>query len=50
MRAVLGLVVAVVLSRMFHPEFHPVQVGGLAVLLVGAAYGLEYWRNKKFKQ
>ncbi|QTA78524.1 Uncharacterized protein dnl_07480 [Desulfonema limicola] len=50
MRAVLGAVFAVVLSRIFHPEFNIAYVAAFAVLLVGMAYGLEYWRNKKSKK
>jgi len=50
MRAVLGAMFAVILSRVFHPEFHIAYVAVFAVLLVGMAYGLEYWRSKKSKK
>ena len=46
-RAILGVVFAVILMRIFHPEFHMVYVGGFAIVLVGLAYLLEYWRNRK---
>lgn len=46
-RAILGVVFAVVLMRMFHPEFHIVYVAGFAIVLVGLAYLLEFWRKKK---
>lgn len=47
MRAVLGLVVAVVITKMFRGVIDPVYVGGLAVILVGLAYVMEYLRNRK---
>jgi hypothetical protein len=50
MRAVLGAVFAVVLARIFKPEFSPLTVGFFAVLLVGLAYLLEVWRERKTKQ
>ena len=50
MRAVLGAVFAVILTRIFHPEFHIAYVAGFTILLVGMAYGLEYWRSKKSKK
>ena len=46
-RAVLGAVFAVILMRVFHPEFHMAYVAGFAVVLVALAYLLEYWRKKK---
>ena len=33
--------------RMFHPEFHIIYVAGFAIVLVGLAYLLEFWRKKK---
>jgi protein-S-isoprenylcysteine O-methyltransferase Ste14 len=50
MRVVLGGVFAVILSRMFHPEFQIPYVILFAVFLVGLAYILEYWRGKKNKK
>jgi hypothetical protein len=47
MRAVLGAVFAVVLARIFRPEFSPLAVGFFAVLLVGLAYLLEVWGGRK---
>ncbi len=46
-RAILGAVFAVILSRFFHPEMNPIFVAGLGILLVGLAYMFEYFRNKK---
>ena len=46
-RAVLGAVFAVILSRMFYPEANAIYVAGLAVILVGLAYFAEYLRNRK---
>ena len=43
MRAVLGVVFAVVLMRFFHPEANMIVVIGLTLFLVGMAYLLEYW-------
>jgi hypothetical protein len=50
MRAVLGVVFAVVLARIFRPEFSPVVVGLFAVFLVGMAYLMEVWRERKSKK
>ncbi|MBW2239605.1 MAG: hypothetical protein JRE61_15075 [Deltaproteobacteria bacterium] len=46
-RAVIGAVVAVVLTRMFYGKVEIVYVGGLAVFLVGMAYVMEYFRKKR---
>lgn len=46
-RAILGAVFAVILSRMFYPDANPVYVAGLGVILVGLAYFAEYLRNRK---
>jgi uncharacterized membrane protein HdeD (DUF308 family) len=46
-RAVLGAVVAVVLTRMFYGRVEIVYVVGLAVFLVGMAYLMEYFRKKR---
>ena len=46
-RAVLAVVFAVVLTRVFHPDFQPVYVAGLAIILVGLAYLAEYLRQRK---
>lgn len=50
MRAVLGAVFAVILMRVFHPEFHIVYVAGFAIVLVALAYLLEYWRRRKMEK
>ena len=46
-RAVIGAVVAVVLTRMFYGKIEIVYVAGLAVFLVGMAYVMEYFRKKR---
>ena len=46
-RAILGAVFAVVLSRMFYPEAPIPYVVGLGIILVGLAYFAEYLRNRK---
>ena len=49
-RAIIGAVFAVVLMRIFHPEFHVAYVAIFAIILTSLAYALEGWRNKKFKK
>ena len=46
-RAVLGAVFAVILSRMFYPDADVVYVVGLGIILVGLAYFVEYLRNRR---
>jgi hypothetical protein len=46
-RAVIGAVVAVVLTRMFYGKVEIVYVAGLAVFLVGMGYVMEYFRKKR---
>ena len=48
-RAVIGAVVAVVLTRMFYGKVEIIYVAGLAVFLVGMAYVMEYYRKKREK-
>jgi len=48
-RAVLGAVFAVILTRFFYPNAHIVYVMGLVFALVGMAYLLEYLRRRKSK-
>jgi uncharacterized membrane protein HdeD (DUF308 family) len=48
-RAVLGAVFAVILTRFFYPNAHIVYVMGFAFVLVGMAYLLEYLRRRKSK-
>lgn len=45
MRSIIGLVCAVVLSRVFTPHFSPLHILAVASLLVGAAYLLEHLRR-----
>ncbi|MDM8526506.1 hypothetical protein QUF80_24280 [Desulfococcaceae bacterium HSG8] len=47
MRVILGAVFAVILSRFFYPEANIIYVAGFGMFLVGMAYVLEYWRNRK---
>lgn len=49
-RAILGAVFAVILSRMFFPESNLVYIAGLGIILVGLAYFAEYLRNRKKQQ
>ena len=46
-RAVLGAVIAVVLTRMFYGRVHIAYVVGLAIIMVGLAYFAEYLRHRK---
>ena len=46
-RAVLGIVFAVLLLRFFYPRAGVVYAIGLAVFLVGMAYITEAWRRKR---
>ncbi len=47
MRAILGAVFAVVLTRMFYGKIEIYYVAGLAIILVGLAYFAEFLRNRK---
>ncbi len=46
-RAVLGVAVAIVITRMFRGAADTAYVAGLAVILVGLAYFAEYLRKRK---
>lgn len=46
-RAVLGVVFGVFLSRFFYPQAPLVFIIGLVLVLVGLAYLTEYLRNRK---
>jgi hypothetical protein len=46
-RAVLGVAVATLITRMFRGEAGTAYVAGLAAVLVGLAYVLEYFRKRK---
>jgi uncharacterized membrane protein YczE len=46
-RAIFGGVFALIITRMFRPSAEPVYVVGLGVILVGLAYGFEYYRKRK---
>jgi uncharacterized membrane protein HdeD (DUF308 family) len=46
-RAIVGLVFAVIVTRMFYGRTNPLYVVGLAVILVGLAYFAEYLRKRK---
>lgn len=48
-RIILGVVFAVVLTRLFYPGTNLVYVIGLAVFLIGMAYFFEYLRKNKTK-
>ena len=46
-RAVIGAVFAVVLTRMFYGKVHIAYVVGLAIIMEGLAYFAEYLRHRK---
>jgi purine-cytosine permease-like protein len=48
-RAILGAVFAVILTRMFYGRVEIFYITGLAIILVGLAYFAEYLRNRKNK-
>lgn len=48
-RAVIGLVFAVLLTRIFYGRINPMYIVGLAIILVGLAYFSEYLRKRRTK-
>ena len=46
-RAILGLAIAIVITRMFRGSATTEYVAGLAIVLVGIVYVLEYFRKRK---
>ena len=48
-RAIIGLFVAVVITRMFTGKIHIPYIAGLAIILVGLAYFSEYLRQRRDK-
>jgi hypothetical protein len=46
-RAVLGVAIATLITRMFRGAVSAAYVAGLAAVLVGLAYGFEYFRKRK---
>jgi uncharacterized membrane protein HdeD (DUF308 family) len=46
-RAVLGVAIAILITRMFRGSVSMTYVAGLAILLVGLAYVFEYFRKRK---
>ena len=46
-RIIIAGVFAVFISRFYFKEINVFAVGGLLIFLVGMAYILEYFRNKK---
>lgn len=47
MRAILGVVFAVIIARTFYPQIEVIKVVGLGIILVGLAYFAEYLRTRK---
>ncbi len=47
MRAIIGVVFAVICIRMYYGKADPVYVAGLAVILIGLAYFSEYLRKRR---
>ncbi len=46
-RAIIGAVLAVVITRMFYGRVHLAYVTGLAIIMVGLAYFAEFLRKRK---
>ena len=46
-RAIIGLVFAVIMTRMFYGRINPLYVVALAVIMVGLAYFAEFLRQRK---
>jgi len=46
-RAILGVAIAILITRMFRGSIHTEYVAGLAIVLVGLAYVFEYFRKRK---
>lgn len=46
-RAVLGVALAILITRMFRGAVSPTYTAGLAAILVALAYVLEYFRKRK---
>ena len=46
-RAVLGVAIAILITRMFRGSASTEYVAGLAIILVGLAYLLEYFRKRR---
>ena len=48
-RAIIGLFVAVIITKMFTGIIHIPYIAGLAIILVGLAYFSEYLRQRRNK-
>ncbi|UCF93593.1 MAG: hypothetical protein JSW39_05365 [Desulfobacterales bacterium] len=46
-RAIIGVVIALFITRAFFGRINPGYVAGLAIILVGLAYFAEYLRGRK---
>jgi uncharacterized membrane protein HdeD (DUF308 family) len=46
-RAITGIIGAVLVTRFFHPKAGIVEIVGLAIFLVGIAYVMEAFRKRK---
>jgi uncharacterized membrane protein HdeD (DUF308 family) len=46
-RAVIGVAIAILITRMFRGSASTEYVVGLAIILVGLAYVLEYFRKRR---
>ena len=46
-RAITGIIGAVLITRFFHPQSGVVEIVGLAIFLVGIAYVMEAFRKRK---
>jgi|GEM_PF-2660124 hypothetical protein len=45
-RIITGIILAVILARLFFPQSGPLFAAGLFAALVGSAYGLEWIHNR----
>ncbi|MGD9139783.1 MAG: hypothetical protein PVH42_23680 [Desulfobacterales bacterium] len=48
-RAIIGAVIAVILTRAFTGKIHIPYIVGLAIIMVGLAYFSEYLRHRRNK-
>lgn len=47
LRAIVGAVFAVLITRIFYGQVNIIYATGLGIFLVGMAYVMEYFRNRR---
>lgn len=47
LRAIVGAVFAVLITRIFYGQVNIIYATGLGIFLVGLAYVMEYFRNRR---